>query len=228
MIIQNGLVHDGVNPTPYEADIAIRDGVIAAIGPHLDPQPGEEVISAAGKRVYPGFVDAHTHLIFGGWRQNELAMKLRGVPYLDILAQGGGILSTVRATRSAGQGALEDKARLALDEMLSFGTTTCEAKSGYGLDVDTELKQLRAIRDTVMSMRLDAVTASGFSLSLGRAAELIAAGRVSLDHVPCVKGDKLVSEGSVLSVRGLGRAKLTEVGGLSRKGRTGITIERYL
>ena len=94
----------------------------------------------------PGLVDAHTHLIFGGWRQNELAMKLRGVPYLDILAQGGGILSTVRATRSAGQGALEDKARLALDEMLAFGTTTCEAKSGYGLDLDTELTQLRAIR----------------------------------------------------------------------------------
>ena len=72
------------------------------------------------------------------------------------------------------------------------------------------------------------VLSSAFSMSRGRAAELIAAGRVSLDHVPCVKGDKLVSEGSVLSVRGLGRAKLTEVGGLSRKGRTGITIERYL
>ena len=67
MIIQNGLIHDGVNPTPYEADIAIRDGVIAAIGPHLDPQPGEEVISAAGKRGYPGFVDAHSHLGLDGY-----------------------------------------------------------------------------------------------------------------------------------------------------------------
>ena len=73
MIIQNGLVHDGVNPTPYEADIAIRDGVIAAIGPHLDPQPGEEVISAAGKRVYPGFVDAHTHLGLDGYGVSGLA-----------------------------------------------------------------------------------------------------------------------------------------------------------
>lgn len=73
MIIQSGLVHDGVNPTPYEADIAIRDGVIAAIGPHLDPQPGEEVISAAGKRVYPGFVDAHTHLGLDGYGVSGLA-----------------------------------------------------------------------------------------------------------------------------------------------------------
>ena len=73
MIIQNGLVHDGVNPTPYEADIAIRDGVIAAIGPHLDPQPGEEVLSAAGKRVYPGFVDAHTHLGLDGYGVSGLA-----------------------------------------------------------------------------------------------------------------------------------------------------------
>lgn len=95
-------------------------------------------------------------------------------------------------------------------------------------DLLVPVLQVKNIRDTVSSLRLDAVLSSGFSMSRGRAAELIAAGRVSLDHVPCVKGDKLVSEGSVLSVRGLGRAKLTEVGGLSRKGRTGITIERYL
>ena len=127
--------------------VRIEDGVIAAVGTGTPERPaGAEELDAEGRLVTPGLVDAHTHLIFGGWRQNELAMKLRGVPYLDILAQGGGILSTVRATRSAGQGALEDKARLALDEMLSFGTTTCEAKSGYGLDLDTELTQLRAIR----------------------------------------------------------------------------------
>ena len=95
-------------------------------------------------------------------------------------------------------------------------------------DLLVPVLQVKNIRDTVSSLRLDAVLSSAFSMSRGRAAELIAAGRVSLDHVPCVKGDKLVSEGSVLSVRGLGRAKLTEVGGLSRKGRTGITIERYL
>lgn len=138
--------------------VRMEDGVIAAVGTGTPERPaGAEELDAEGRLVTPGLVDAHTHLIFGGWRQNELAMKLRGVPYLDILAQGGGILSTVRATRSAGQGALEDKARLALDEMLSFGTTTCEAKSGYGLDLDTELKQLRAIRALNESHPVDLV-----------------------------------------------------------------------
>ncbi len=141
-----------------DAWVRIEDGVIAAVGTGTPERPaGAEELDAEGRLVTPGLVDAHTHLIFGGWRQNELAMKLRGVPYLDILAQGGGILSTVRATRSAGQGALEDKARLALDEMLSFGTTTCEAKSGYGLDLDTELKQLRAIRALNESHPVDLV-----------------------------------------------------------------------
>lgn len=88
--------------------------------------------------------------------------------------------------------------------------------------------QVKIIRDTVSSLRLDAVVSAGFSMSRGRAAELIAAGKVSLDHFPCEKGDKPVAEGSVLSVRGLGKAKLTTVGGLSKKGRIGITIERYL
>ena len=138
--------------------VRMEDGVIAAVGTGTPERPaGAEELDAEGRLVTPGLVDAHTHLIFGGWRQNELAMKLRGVPYLDILAQGGGILSTVRATRSAGQGALEDKARLALDEMLSFGTTTCAAQSGYGLDLDTELKQLRAIRALNESHPVDLV-----------------------------------------------------------------------
>lgn len=88
--------------------------------------------------------------------------------------------------------------------------------------------KVKTIRDTVNSLRLDAVAASAFSMSRGKAAELIAAGKVSLDHLPCEKGDKAVAEGAVISIRGLGKAKLTEVGGLSKKGRTGITIERYL
>ena len=88
--------------------------------------------------------------------------------------------------------------------------------------------QVKLIRDTVSSLRLDAVTATAFSMSRGRAAELISAGRVNLDHVPCLKPDKPVAEGAVLTARGFGRARLREVGGLSKKGRTGITIERYL
>lgn len=88
--------------------------------------------------------------------------------------------------------------------------------------------QVKTIRDTVSSLRLDAVAASAFSLSRGRAAELIAAGRVNLDHTPCLKPDKPVAEGAVLTARGLGKAKLSAVGGLTKKGRIGITIERYL
>ena len=130
-----------------DAWVRIEAGVITAVGTGEPPQaPGAARLDAGGRLVTPGLVDAHTHLIFGGWRQHELGLKLRGTPYLEILAQGGGILSTVRATRSASQAELEAKGRRALDEMLRVGTTTCEAKSGYGLDTETELKQLRAIR----------------------------------------------------------------------------------
>lgn len=88
--------------------------------------------------------------------------------------------------------------------------------------------QVKVIRDTVPSLRLDAVAAAAFSMSRGRAAELIAVGRVSLDHVPCLKGDKPVEEGAVITARGLGKAKLAQVGGRSRKGRIGVTVERFI
>lgn len=126
--------------------IHIRNGVIQAVGTGEPNVPFDEAIDAEGRLVTPGLVDAHTHLVFGGWRQNELGLKLHGAGYLDILAMGGGILSTVNATRAASEDALFDKARAALDEMLAFGVTTAEAKSGYGLDLQTERKQLRVIR----------------------------------------------------------------------------------
>ena len=129
-----------------DAYVVVEDGVVIEIGTGDRDIPGAEVLDAGGKLVTPGLVDAHTHLIFGGWRQNELGLKLHGATYLDILAMGGGILSTVNATRNATEDELVDKAREALDEMLSLGVTTVEAKSGYGLDMDNELKQLRAIR----------------------------------------------------------------------------------
>lgn len=131
----------------HDAWLSIEDGVIVAMGTGKPTLPADAaVIDAQGKLVTPGLVDAHTHLVFGGWRQHEMALKLQGVPYLDILAQGGGILSSVNATHAADEQALADKAAMALDEMLSFGTTACEAKSGYGLELEQELKQLRAIR----------------------------------------------------------------------------------
>lgn len=129
-----------------DAYVLMTDGRITEVGTGDKTVPGAEVLDAGGALVTPGLVDAHTHLIFGGWRQNELGLKLHGASYLDILSMGGGILSTVNATRAATENELYDKAKEALDEMLSLGITTVEAKSGYGLDMDTELKQLRVIR----------------------------------------------------------------------------------
>ncbi len=148
---------NGARRGPDQGRIALRSnaylvaerGRIVAVGNGIVPEElcqGADFLDAGGRLVTPGLVDAHTHLVFGGWREHELAMKRSGVPYLEILAQGGGILSTVRMTREASEESLYDKARLALDQMLRLGVTTCEAKSGYGLDLPTELKQLRVNR----------------------------------------------------------------------------------
>jgi imidazolonepropionase len=125
--------------------IVVEGGLIREIA-QRQPE-GIPCYDAANMTVTPGLIDAHTHLVHAGSRENELADKLSGVPYMDILKKGGGILSTVRATRAASKRELKEKARKSLDIMLAHGTTTVEAKSGYGLDMDTELKQLEAARD---------------------------------------------------------------------------------
>ena len=130
-----------------DAWVLIEDGAIAKVGTGKAESDSAEVIDAGGNLVTPGLVDAHTHLIFGGWRQNELGLKLHGASYLDIQNAGGGIQSTTNATRTATEAELAAKAEAALNEMLRFGTTTCEAKSGYGLATEHELKELRVIRD---------------------------------------------------------------------------------
>lgn len=135
--------------------VLAEDGIIAAVGQGEPPCGAEQIIDGAGRLATPGLADAHTHLIFGGWRQDELADKLHGVPYLDILARGGGILSTVRATRAATEAELLEKGRRALLEMQRFGVTACEAKSGYGLETETELRQLRVIRQLGQECAMD-------------------------------------------------------------------------
>ena len=107
--------------------------------------PQAVVVDARGGSVVPGLIDPHTHVVFAGDRRDELQLRLKGATYAEIAARGGGILSTVRATRAATEEQLVLETRRRLDEMLSCGTTTCEAKSGYGLTVESELKMLRVI-----------------------------------------------------------------------------------
>jgi imidazolonepropionase len=125
-------------------------GPSSAIPSDIRLDADARVIDAREYAVVPGFVDAHTHAVFAGDRRAELQRRLSGETYAQIAATGGGIVSTVQATRAASDDDLVEQTRMRLDEMLACGTTSCEVKSGYGLDVESELKQLRVIR------RLDA------------------------------------------------------------------------
>ena len=131
--------------------VAARDGTIVFVGDAADWRAtgsltaNAVVVDAHGGAVVPGFVDAHTHVVFAGDRRDELRRRLAGATYAEIAAAGGGIVSSVRATRAATDDQLVADTRRRLDEMLRCGTTTCEAKSGYALTVDGELKMLRAL-----------------------------------------------------------------------------------
>ena len=136
-----GIVRDGA--------LAIREGRIVAVGKTRDVMKtfrAENIISAKGKAVLPGFVDPHTHLVFAGSREDEFQMRVEGASYMEILSSGGGILKTVRETRRARVEKLVDLGLERLDTMLAHGTTTLEAKSGYGLSTADELKILEATR----------------------------------------------------------------------------------
>lgn len=150
----------GENRKYHNAAVLCEGGVIRAVyenGALPEVSADTQTIDAQGRLVTPGLIDAHTHLVFGGWRQNEIPLKLKGAGYLDILRAGGGILSTVRATRKASEEELFEKSRAFLDEMLAQGVTTAELKSGYGLDKETELKQLRVIKRLNEAHPMDAV-----------------------------------------------------------------------
>jgi len=129
-----------------DAAVVIDQGVFQWVGPKANlPERYRAwpTRSAGGRAVVPGLVDGHTHLCFGGWRGDEFAERIAGVPYLEIARRGGGIASTVRATRAASEDELTRKAAEALAGMMRLGVTTVEAKSGYGLSLNDELKQLR-------------------------------------------------------------------------------------
>ena len=135
-----------------KAAIAAHRGTIVFVGAeadwrHAGTLTGDAVvIDAEGGAVIPGFVDPHTHVVFAGDRRDELRRRLGGATYAEIAAEGGGIVGSVKATRAASDEELASATRYRLDEMLQCGTTTCEAKSGYALTTDGELKMLRTIR----------------------------------------------------------------------------------
>jgi imidazolonepropionase len=135
-----------------DVSLAALNGIVTAIGPEdellesimLDKNAVK--VDARGGIVCPGFIDPHTHLVFGGWRHEEYSLRCQGASYLEIAEKGGGINSTVAATRAASYEELGRRTFGFLDQMLSYGTTTCEAKSGYGLDAENETKQLHVSR----------------------------------------------------------------------------------
>ena len=130
-----------------DAYVAIKDGIFIDIGIGENykniADSNTKINDAHGLLVTPGLIDAHTHLVHGGSRENEFSKKISGVPYIEILKQGGGILSTVKSTKEHSEDELYSKSIKSLDRMLELGVTTVESKSGYGLDTDTEIKQLK-------------------------------------------------------------------------------------
>jgi imidazolonepropionase len=146
-----GVVEDGA--------IAAKDGRIAWIGPRAAlPAHDAPVTDCGGAWITPGLIDCHTHLVFGGNRSAEFEMRLGGATYEEIARAGGGILSTMRATRAANEAQLVQATLPRLDALLREGVTTVEIKSGYGLEMDAELRQLRAARALGAERRVSVVT----------------------------------------------------------------------
>lgn len=128
--------------------VEITDGIITYVGKHRPTLPeGYKAVDAQGKVLLPGFVDSHTHLVFGGYRPEEFMWRMRGDSYMSIMERGGGIVNTMKATRAASHEELLQKAEWFIGVMSRMGVTTVEGKSGYGLDHDAEIKQLEVMRD---------------------------------------------------------------------------------
>ncbi len=128
--------------------VEVTDGIITYVGENRTSIPaGYEVLDAEGQVLLPGFVDSHTHLVFGGFRPEEFMWRMRGDSYMSIMERGGGIVNSMKATREATHDELLKKSYKFIDIMSRMGVTTVEGKSGYGLDRDAEIKQLEVMRD---------------------------------------------------------------------------------
>ena len=141
-----------------DAAILIEGGRIAWVGPRADVPKGHAATDCEGRLATPGLIDCHTHLVYGGSRAHEFEQRLTGVSYAEIAKAGGGIASTVRATRSQSEADLAASALKRLDALLTEGVTTIEIKSGYGLDRDTEMKMLKVARELSQWRPVDVVT----------------------------------------------------------------------
>jgi imidazolonepropionase len=146
-----------------EGALLVRDGLIAAVGTRarieeLPEAAAAEKLDLGGRVVLPGFVDSHTHLIHAASRAEEYELKIAGASYEEIARKGGGILNSVKKLRAATSEALKQRARRALSQFAAYGTTTIEAKSGYGLDVASELKILRLHKELAAEQPLDIVS----------------------------------------------------------------------
>lgn len=142
--------------------IVVENGVIVGVGPthKLESKfnfDNYEIIDARGKSVLPGFVDSHTHFVFGGYREEEFSWRLEGKSYMEIMERGGGIVNSVEGTKKASYEELLKLGEKRLDSMMRFGVTTVEGKSGYGLDYDTEIKQLEVMKELNSVHELDIV-----------------------------------------------------------------------
>lgn len=129
------------------SEVVVEDGVITHVGPSRGDLGDATDIDARGRVVMPGIVDSHTHLVFGGWRPEEFGWRLRGDSYMSIMNRGGGIVNTMKATRTATREELTRKTMALLRRMSAMGVTTVEGKSGYGLDLETEVLQLQVMAD---------------------------------------------------------------------------------
>lgn len=142
--------------------VVIEDGIIKAINEtdkilkEFDEEEFE-IVDASNKTILPGFVDSHTHLVFGGYRAEEYNWRLSGMEYMEIMKRGGGIINSVKGTKEASKDELVKLGRKRLDSMMSFGVTTVEGKSGYGLDYETEIKQLEVMQQLDKDHPLDIV-----------------------------------------------------------------------